>query len=52
MDIDLASGKIKMSPKALMEKRSRDTAETQLVERARNRFLRVLDALRVLMRNE
>ena len=52
MDADLASGKVRMSPKALMEKRARDIAETQLIERARNRFLRVLDALRVLMRNE
>ena len=52
LDADLASGKVKMSPKALMEKRARDIAETQLVERARNRFLRVLDALRVLMRKE
>ena len=33
-----------------MEKRARDTAETQLVERARSKFLRVLEGLRMMMR--
>jgi hypothetical protein len=51
-DIDIASGKLKMSPKALMEKRARDVAESQQVDRARNRFLRVLEGLRVLMRGD
>jgi hypothetical protein len=49
-DTDIASGKLRMSPKQLMEKRARDIAETQLVDRARNKFLRVLEGLRVLMR--
>ncbi len=48
-DLDIASGKVRMSPKKLMEKRARDVAETQCVDRARNRFLRVLEGLRVLM---
>ncbi len=49
-DMDIASGKVRMSPKELMEKRARDIAQNQLVDRARNRFLRVLEGLRVLMR--
>jgi hypothetical protein len=32
---NIASGKVQISPKQLMEKRARDTAESQLVERAR-----------------
>ena len=50
-DVDIASGRKKMSPKALMEKRARDTADTQRINRARGRFLRVLEGLRVLMRH-
>ena len=50
-NLDIASGKVRMSPKQLMEKRARDVAETQCVDRARNRFLRVLEGLRVLMHN-
>jgi hypothetical protein len=49
-EIDIAAGKIQMSPKQLMEKRARDIAETQLVDRARSKFLRVLEGLRILMR--
>lgn len=49
-DLDIASGKIRISPKQLMEKRARDIAENQLVGRARARFLRVLEGLRVMMR--
>ena len=49
-ELDIASGKVRISPKQLMEKRARDTAETQLVERARHKFLRVLEGLRVMMR--
>ena len=47
---DIASGRIKMSPKHLQEKRARDRAQTQAIERARNRFLRVLDGLRILIK--
>jgi hypothetical protein len=49
-DLDIASGKVRISPKQLMEKRARDTAENQLVDRARSKFLRVLEGLRVMMR--
>jgi hypothetical protein len=49
-ELDIASGKIHMSPKQLMEKRARDIAESQLVERARSKFLRVLEGLRIMMR--
>lgn len=49
-ELDIASGKIQMSPKQLMEKRARDIAESQLVERARSKFLRVLEGLRIMMR--
>lgn len=48
-ELDIASGKIKMSPKELLAKRAKDTAETQLVDRARNRFQRVMEGLRILM---
>lgn len=49
-ELDIAAGKIQMSPKQLMEKRARDIAESQLVERARSKFLRVLEGLRIMMR--
>jgi hypothetical protein len=49
-EMDIASGKVKMAPRDLQAKRARDVAETQLVERARNRFMRVLEGLRILMR--
>ena len=45
----IASGRVKMSPKDLQAKRARDSAETRLVDRARNRFMRVLEGLRILM---
>ena len=51
-EMDIASGKLRISPKKLMEKRARDTAESQLVSRAHSKFLRVLEGLRVLMRVE
>jgi hypothetical protein len=49
-DLDIAAGKIQMSPKQLLEKRARDIADNQLIDRARRRFLRVLEGLRVMMR--
>jgi hypothetical protein len=49
-DLDIAAGRIQISPKQLMEKRARDIAENQLVDRARSRFLRVLEGLRVMTR--
>ncbi len=48
-EMDIKSGRVKMSPKKLQEKRARDTAQSQLVQRADNRFLRVLEGLRVLI---
>ncbi|WP_417739651.1 hypothetical protein [Rosistilla oblonga] len=51
-DAAIQSGRVKMSPKDLAAKRARDAAQNQLVERARNRFSRVLDGLRVLLRKE
>ncbi|QDV71665.1 hypothetical protein Poly24_54040 [Rosistilla carotiformis] len=51
-DAAIQSGRVKMSPKDLAAKRARDAAQNQLIERARNRFSRVLDGLRVLLRKE
>ena len=42
------SGKLKMSPKDWQNKKARDIAETQRVERARRHFTHVLGGLRVL----
>lgn len=49
-ELDIASGRLKLSPKDLQAKRARETAETQAIERARNRFTRVLEGLRILIR--
>ncbi len=49
-ELDIAAGKLQMSPKQLMEKRARDIAESQLVDRARSKFLRLLEGLRIMMR--
>ncbi len=48
-DAEIASGRIKMSPKDLQAKRSRDRTQTQEIERARRRFQVVLEGLRILM---
>jgi hypothetical protein len=48
-DLDIASGRIKMSPKELQAKRFRDTQQTQSVERARTRFSRVVEGLRTII---
>ena len=48
-EMDIKSGKIKMSPKELQAKRARDIAENQKVERARAKFSRVMEGLRVLV---
>ena len=48
-DADIASGRIKISPKDLVAKRSRDRTQTQEVERARRRFQVVLEGLRRLI---
>ena len=49
-DADIAAGRIKMSPKEIQAKRQRDRAQDQAIERARSRFNRVLDGLRVLLK--
>ncbi len=51
-EIEIKSGRVKISPKKLQEKRQRDTMETQNIDRARQRFMRVLEGLRVLMRTD
>ncbi|MGI9471303.1 MAG: hypothetical protein ACR2NZ_07230 [Rubripirellula sp.] len=48
-DADISSGRIKMSPKDLQAKRTRDRTQTQEVDRAMRRFQVVLEGLRVLM---
>ncbi|GEM_PF-6845870 len=49
-DAAIAAGRIRMSPKDLQAKRVRDQRLTQSIERARSRFSRVLDGLRILSR--
>jgi hypothetical protein len=51
-DADISSGRIKISPKDLQAKRSRDRTEGQEVERAKRRFQVVLEGLRVLMNSK
>ena len=48
-EADIASGRLKMSPKELQAKRLRDNQQTQYIERARTRFSRVLEGLRTLV---
>jgi len=49
-DLDIASGRIKMSGRDLQIKRQRDRQQTQAVDRARTRFSRVLEGLRTLVK--
>lgn len=46
---DIASGRIRMSPRELQSKRQRDRQQTQAIDRARTRFLRVVEGLRTLV---
>ena len=48
-EADIASGRIKMSPKELQAKRLRDNQQTQCIERARTRFSRVVEGLRTIV---
>jgi phospholipase/lecithinase/hemolysin len=50
-DLDIASGRIKMSGRELQIKRQRDRQQTQAVDRARTRFSRVLEGLRMLVKH-
>jgi hypothetical protein len=49
-DLDIASGRIKMSPRELQLKRQRDRQQAQAIDRARTRFSRVVDGLRTLLK--
>jgi len=49
-DLDIASGRVKMSGRDLQIKRQRDRQQTQAVDRARTRFSRVLEGLRALVK--
>jgi hypothetical protein len=49
-DVDIAAGRIKMSGRELQIKRQRDRQQTQAVDRARTRFSRVLEGLRMLVK--
>ena len=51
-DVDIAAGRIKISPRELQAKRSRDRMQTQEVDRAKRRFQVVLEGLRILMNFE
>ena len=48
-DAEIAAGRIKISPKDLQAKRTRDRMQTQEIERAKRRFQVVLEGLRILM---
>lgn len=47
-ETDIKSGKIKMSARELQQKRARDEADSQRIARARRRFQRVIEGLRML----
>lgn len=49
---DIASGRVKMSPKDLQAKRARDNKATECVERARMKFTRVLEGIRGIIHLE
>jgi hypothetical protein len=49
---DIASGKVKMSPKDMQAKKARDNKESELIERARTRFTRVLEGIRAIIHME
>ncbi len=49
---DIASGRVKMSPKDLQAKRARDNKATESVERARMKFTRVLEGIRGIIQLE
>ena len=49
---DIASGRVKISPKDLQAKRARDNTATESVERARMKFTRVLEGVRAIIQLE
>ena len=48
-EADIASGRLRLSPKELQAKRLRDSQQTQHVERARTKFQRVMEGLRTVV---
>jgi len=48
-EIDIASGRVKMTPRELQLKRARDTQQSQAIDRAQTRFARVVEGLRTLV---
>ncbi len=48
-DAEIAAGRIKISPKNLQAKRTRDRMQTQEIDRANRRFQVVIEGLRILM---
>jgi hypothetical protein len=48
-DQEIASGRLRMSPRELQAKRARDRQQTQAIERARTRFMRVVEGLRTIV---
>ncbi|MBL6725101.1 MAG: hypothetical protein ISQ09_08425, partial [Rubripirellula sp.] len=51
-DVDIAAGRIKISPRELQAKRARDRVQTQEIDRAKRRFQVVLEGLRILMNHQ
>jgi hypothetical protein len=51
-ELDIKSGKLQMSARDLLQKRERDEAENQHIGRARRRFQRVIEGLRMLAGGE
>ena len=49
---EIASGKVKMSPKDMQAKKARDNKDSELIERARSRFTRVLEGIRAIIHME
>jgi len=49
---DISSGRVKMSPKDMQAKRARDNKESELIERTRTRFTRVLEGIRAIIHLE
>ena len=51
-DQDIASGKVKMSPRDLQAKRARDYKDTECIDRAKMKFTRVIEGIRGIIQME
>ncbi len=49
---EIASGRVKMSPKDMQAKRARDNKDSELIERTKTRFTRVLEGIRAIIHLE